>query len=156
MLYLFLAFYAAFGFSVSDMCTKYMLDNGISNLQYLFWAHGILFLLLTVIFMGLGIKYSLPSLTNGSNLSEMMRFPSGKLGLIILISTIFSFTGLLVLIYAFKISKNIGYTSAAVGTVSLMTLIFSWIFFNKKPEPVGILGVLSILFGVFLISKTDN
>ena len=156
MLYILLALYSALAFSLSDLTTKYLLDNGISNLQYLFWGHGILYFILTLVFIFFGTKYSFNSITNGDKYSDLIKYPSGKLGLIIILSTLFSFTGLLVLIYAFKISNNIGYTSAIVGTTSLITLILSWVLFNKKPQFIGIIGVISILFGVFLISKCDN
>lgn len=156
MLYIFLALYAALGFSISDISTKYLLDNGVSNLQYLFWAHGILFLALTILLIIVGSKYSLKELTNGDKYFNLTKFPSGKLGGLILFSTLFSFSGLLVLIYAFKISKNIGYTASIVGTTSLMTFFFSWLLFNKKPQFIGLLGSVSILFGVYLISKCDN
>ncbi len=156
MLYIFLALYAALGFSISDICTKYMLDNGISNLQYLFWAHGILFITLTIILIIIGTNYSLKPLTNGHSYLDIAKFPRGKLGWIIVLSTLFSFSALVGLIYAFKISKNIGYTSAIVGTTSLMTFFFSWLFFNSKPQLIGIIGAISILFGVYLISRCDN
>lgn len=156
MLTIILSLCAALGFSISDICSKYLLENGLSNLQYLFWSHGVLFLSLTILFMIIGTSYSLKFLTNGDGYNQLFKLPSGKLLLILLLATITSFMGLVVLIYAFKIAKNIGYISAVVGTTSLITFILSWLFFGKKPELIGILGALSILFGVYLISKCDN
>ena len=63
MLYIFLALFAALGFSVSDICSKYLLNNGVSNLQFLFWAHGIAFVLLTLLFIIIGTQFSLKFLT---------------------------------------------------------------------------------------------
>ncbi len=94
MLYIFLSLFAAFGFSVSDICSKYLLNKGISNLQFLFWAHGIAFLVLTLLFMLIGKKYSLNFLTNGDNYNKLVSYPKGKLGLILLLSALASFFGL--------------------------------------------------------------
>ena len=156
MLYIFLSLFAAFGFSVSDICSKYLLNKGISNLQFLFWAHGIAFLVLTLLFMLIGKKYSLNFLTNGDNYNKLVSYPKGKLGLILLLSALASFFGLVALIYAFKISDNIGYTSAIVGTVTMITFFLSWIVFGKVPEIKGLVGAALILFGVYLISKCNN
>jgi drug/metabolite transporter (DMT)-like permease len=156
MLTIILSLCAALGFSISDICSKYLLEEGISNLQYLFWSHGILFLTLTVLFMIIGTKYSLKFLTNGDGYDKLFKIPTGKLLLILLLATLTSFLGLVILIYAFKISKNIGYISAVVGTTSLITFVLSWLVFGKTPEMLGILGALFILFGVYLISKCDN
>ena len=147
---------AALGFSISDICSKYLLENGVSNLQFLLWGHGILFVLLTILFMIIGTKYSLKFLTNGDGYNKLVQLPKGNLLLILFLATITSFLGLVLLIYAFKISKNIGYISAVVGTTSLITFILSWVVFGKTPEMIGILGALFILFGVYLISKCDN
>ena len=156
MLTIILSLFAALGFSISDICSKYLLENGISNLQYLFWSHGVLFLGFTILFMIIGTKFSLKFLTNGDNYSNLTKLPSGKLLLVLLLATITSFLGLIVLIYAFKIAKNIGYISAVVGTTSLITFLLSWLIFDKQPEAIGLLGAIFILFGVYLISKCEN
>ena len=79
-----------------------------------------------------------------------------KKGLIIIISSVISYIGLLSLIFAFKISKNIGYTSAIVGTTSLITLILSVIILKHSVEWKGVVGVLLVVAGVYFISQTDN
>ncbi len=156
MLYIFLALFAALGFSVSDICSKYLLNNGVSNLQFLFWAHGIAFVLLTLLFIIIGTQFSLKFLTNGDKYKKLLSYPKGKLGLVLILSSLASFFGLVALIYAFKISDNIGYTSAVVGTVTMITFFLSWLIFNKTPEIKGLLGAALILFGVYLISKCKN
>lgn len=156
MLYIFLALLAAFGFSVSDICSKYLLNQGISNLQFLFWAHGIAFVVLTLVFMLIGRRYTLKFLTNGDNYKELLSYPKGKLGWILVLCSLASFFGLVSLIYAFKISDNIGYTSAVVGTVTMITFFLSWIVFGKKPQLKGLIGAVLILFGVYLISTIKN
>ena len=149
MLYIYLALFSALTFSLSDITTKYLLDNGVSNLQYLFWGQGMIYILLTILTIIFATIYSYNILTNGEPLLNVIKYPPGKLGLVIFVSTIFSFMGLLSLIYAFKISKNIGYTASIVGTTSLMTFFFSWLFFNKKAELKGLIGAVNIIWCVF-------
>mgnify|MGYP000135296516 FL=1 len=156
MLYIFLALCAALGFSISDICSKYLLDNGVSNLQYIFWVHGIFYVIFTALSIYLASKYAFNQLTNGRKYMSILKFPEGILGVPLFLAAFASFCGLIALIYAFKISANIGYTSAIVGTTSLITFFFSWIFFKKTPKSIGLLGAIFILFGVYLISKCDN
>lgn len=156
MLYIYLALFAALCFSLSDITTKFLLNNGVSNLQYLFWCQGLIYILLTLATLILAVKYSFKFLTNGDNAITVLGFPTGKVGVFMVITTIFSFCGLMALVYAFKISNNIGYTSAIVGTTSLMTFFFSWLIFNKTPELIGLIGALMIVTGVFLISRCNN
>jgi drug/metabolite transporter (DMT)-like permease len=156
MLYIFLSLLAAIGFSISDICSKYLLNKGVSNLQFLFWAHGIAFILLTLLFMLIGKNLSLKFLTNGDNYSKLLSYPKGNLGWVLILCSLASFFGLVALIYAFKISDNIGYTSAIVGTVTMITFLLSWIVFDKKPELKGLFGAALILFGVYLISTCKN
>jgi drug/metabolite transporter (DMT)-like permease len=156
MLYIYLALLSALGFSLSDICSKYLLDSGVSNLQYLLWGHGLLYIVITICAIFLASHFSFKALTNGDKIPNIFRLPKGKLGVIVILASIFSFVGLVSLIYAFKISDNIGYTSAVVGTVSLITFFFSWILFDKKPEGIGLFGALLILAGVYLISRCKN
>lgn len=156
MLYIFLSLFAALAFSISDISSKFLLNKGISNLQYLFWAHGVAYVLLVLLFMVIGTFFSLKFLTNGDKYKKLLSYPSGKLGGILILSALASFFGLVALIYAFKISDNIGYTSAIVGTVTMITFFLSWIVFGKKPEMIGLVGAGLILFGVYLISLCEN
>jgi len=156
MLYIFLALLAAFGFSVSDICSKHLLNHGISNLQFLFWSHGVAYVVLTLIFMFIGRKFTIKFLTNGDNYNQLLSYPKGNLAWILALCSLASFFGLVCLIYAFKISDNIGYTSAVVGTVTMITFFLSWIVFGKKPQFKGLVGAGLILIGVYLISTIKN
>ena len=60
------------------MSPKYLLNNGISNLQFLFWAHGIAFVVLTLVFMIIQDLH-LNFLTNGDNYGKLLSYPKGKL-----------------------------------------------------------------------------
>ena len=156
MLYIYLALFSALGFSLSDLCSKYLLDNGISNLQFLFYSHGIIFVSLCIISILIVSFFSIGILTNNNKYLEVVNFPKDKRGLILVIASTISFLALISLIYAFKISKNIGYTVAIVSTTSLFTLFLSRLIFGHKIQLIGLLGVLLIVSGVFLISKCNN
>jgi len=156
MLYVYLALLSAFGFSLSDITSKYLLNHGISSLRYLFWCHGLIYLFFVVLAMILAAKFSLNFLTNKDSYTQILTFPKGKLGALMIFATIVSLCSLISLLYAFKISDNIGYTSALVGTTAMITFLLSWLIFNKKPEPIGLIGAALIFTGVFLISKVKN
>jgi len=156
MLYIYLALISAFCFSFSDICSKYLIDNGISNMKFLFWAHGIIFTILGLIAIFIASYYSLNYLTNKEKYLDVIKFPMNKKGFIIIISSLISYIGLLSLIFAFKISKNIGYTSAIVGTTSLITLILSVVVLKHSFEWKGVVGVLLVVSGIYFISQTDN
>ena len=156
MLYIYLALVSAFCFSLSDICSKYLIDNGISNMKFIVWAHGIIFTIFGVIGIIIASFFSFNFLTNKEKYLDVIRFPLNTKGVIIVISSLISYIGLISLIYAFKISKNIGYTSAIVGTTSLITLIFSVIILKHSIEWKGVLGVILVVFGIYFISQTDN
>ena len=156
MLYIYLALFSALGFSLSDLCSKYLLDNGISNLQFLFYSHGVIFVTLCILGILLVSFFSKGLLTNNKKYLNVIKFPMDKRGLILICSSTLSFLALISLIYSFKISYNIGYTSAIVSTTSLFTLFISWIVLGKKINIVGLLGVLLIIIGVLLISRYNN
>lgn len=157
MLYIYLALISAICFSTSDICSKYLFNNSISNLQYLFWAHGILYIILSVLTILVCSYLSIGLFTNNKTYLDVIKFPKlFKNRLVLIFGTVSSFIGLLVLMYSFKISKNIGYTVGLVGTTSLFTLILSSLIFKKSINPFGLLGVILIISGVFFISKCEN
>ena len=156
MLYIYLALVSAFCFSLSDIGSKYLIDNGISNMKFIVWAHGIIFTIFGVIGIIIASFFSFNFLTNKEKYLDVIRFPLNTKGVIIIISSLISYIGLISLIYAFKISKNIGYTSAIVGTTSLITLIFSVIILKHSIEWKGVLGVILVVSGIYFISQTDN
>ena len=156
MLYIYLALFSAFGFSISDLCSKYLFDNNVSNLQFLFWGHGILYLTLSILAIIIMSYLSIGYFTNNKKYLDVFKFPSGSKGGILILATIASFLGLLSLLYAFKISINIAYTSAIVSTASLITLLINRIVFKKKIKLSGLLGIVLIISGVYCISRTQN
>lgn len=156
MLYIYLALVSAVCFSLSDICSKYLIDNGISNMKFIVWSHGIIFTLFGIIGILIASFFSFDFLINKEKYLDVIRFPLNTKGVIIVISSLISYIGLISLIYAFKISKNIGYTSAIVGTTSLITLIFSVIILKHSIEWKGVLGVILVVSGIYFISQTDN
>ena len=156
MLYIYLALFSALGFSISDLCSKYLFDNDVSNLQYLFWGHGILYITLSILAIIITSYLSIGYFTNNKKYLDVLRFPSGNKGGIIIVATLASFLGLLSLLYAFKISINIAYTSAIVSTVSLITLIINRVVLKKKIQLSGLVGIVLIISGVYFISRCQN
>lgn len=142
------------------MCSKYILDqNVVSYLQYIFWSRGVLFVILTILLIIVASVYSLQFLNNNNKILDVMKFPKGQLTYIILLSSVTSFIAfiaIVVLIYAFKISNNIGYTVALVSTTSIFTLLLTRILFKKKINMYGLVGVFFIIFGVFMIGKFNK
>jgi hypothetical protein len=104
MLYIYLALLSAFGFSISDLCSKYLFDNNVSNLQFIFWGHGILYIILTILAVIVSSYVSIGYFTNNKKYLDVFKFPSGNKGCIIILATIASFLALLSLLYSFKIS----------------------------------------------------
>ena len=156
MLYIYLALFSALGFSISDLCSKYLFDNNVSTLQYLFWGHGILYILLAIVAIVTTSYFSIGYFTNNKKYLDVVKFPSGNKGLIIILASLLSFLGVLSLLYAFKISINIAYTSAIVSTVSLITLLINRLVFKKKIQLSGLVGILLIISGVYFISRCQN
>ena len=155
MNYIFYAVISALLLSISDICTKYALNNKINNINYIFWSHGVIYLLCLILLICLLYFKPIPLLTNTNNILENIKYPNKK-GIYVLLSGIFGFLALITIIYSFKISKNIGYSVAIISSTCLFTLIFNRIFFDNKIEFIGVIGVISILFGGYLISKCDN
>lgn len=86
-----------------------------------------------------------------------IKFPKNKkAGCASLLAGLFGFFALITINYAFTKSNNIGYTVALISTTILITLIISCLFFNKPLETRGIIGILTILIGVYLISTCNN
>ena len=51
MNYLLYSLLGAIFLSISDVASKYALDNKISNLTYVTWSHGVLYVVLLTIFI---------------------------------------------------------------------------------------------------------
>jgi drug/metabolite transporter (DMT)-like permease len=155
MNYIFFAIISALLLSLSDICTKYSLENNINNINYIFWSHGIIYLLCLLVLIVILYFKPLKILTDTNNIMKNIKYPEKK-GIYVLLAGLFGFLALVTIIYAFKISLNIGYTVAIISSTCVFTLIFSKLFFNHKIEFKGVMGIIAILFGVYLISKCNN
>lgn len=156
MIYIWLALFSALAFSISDITSKYLFNNGISNFQLIFWAHGILYIIFTLIGILITSLLSVGIFSNNKKFLDVIKLPSIKLSVALLFCSIVSFLGMLSLVYTFKKSKNIGLIVPLVGSTSLFTLILSRIIFKIKIPFIGLVGAILILTGVFCISKCPN
>ena len=149
MNYIFAALTGALLLSLSDLCTNYALENGLTNLKHTFWSHGVVYLIAILVAVYL--------MSDGAGITSNIRFPENKkAGLASLMAGLFGFLALLTINYSFSRSKNIGYTVALISTTSLITLVLSNILFNKPLETKGTVGIFTILIGVYLISLCKN
>ena len=162
MNYIFFALFGAFLLSISDILSKNALDDNVSNINFIFWSHGVvyIFCIIALLLICLFVK---PEFLLGENADSVMKISeiismskNKKTMLSILFSGLIAFFSLLTIIYSFKISENIGYTTAIVSSTCLFTLIFSVFFLKSKIELKGILGCLLIVIGVVLISNCSN
>lgn len=149
MNYIFAALTGALLLSLSDLCTNYALENGLTNLKHTFWSHGVVYLI--------AILVALYIMSERGQITSNIRFPENKkAGWASLMAGLFGFLALITINYAFSRSKNIGYTVALISTTSLITLVLSNILFNKPLETKGTVGIFTILIGVYLISLCKN
>ena len=157
MNYIFCALLGAFFLSISDILTKYSLNNGKSQLEYIFWSHGVVYIIcILLLFLILGFKpvnFLLNKKTN--NINQVLNLNLDKSRYAILLSGFFGFLALITIIYTFSISQNIGYTVAIISSTAVFSLILSYFFLNGTINKLGILGIVFVLIGVFLISKCN-
>ncbi len=151
-MYIILALVSALMLSFSDILTKYALNNGKSSFEYIFWSHGVIYVICIIALLVI-LKYKkIKSLTNNDSINSMVKLKFDKTRYAILLSGIIAFLALITIIYTFSISKNIGYTVAIISTTALFSYIISYFLFNSKIDIKGFLGILLIIFGVYLIS----
>ena len=149
MKYILAALSGAFLLSLSDLCSNYALENGLTNLKHTFWSHGVVYLI--------AILVAIYLMSEKGKIAANIKFPENKkAGWASMLAGIFGFLALLTINYAFSHSKNIGYTVALISTTSLITLILSYLVFNKPLENKGTIGIFTILIGVYLISTCNN
>lgn len=160
MNYIILCIIAAVLLSVSDLFSKYALNNGVSNINYIFWSRGIAYFTCLILLVLLTYLFSIKVMANNgenNNIYDLIRLNrKNNLNYACIISGIFSFIALALIIYSFSISKNIGYNIAIISSTCLFTLILSCLFFSVKIELQGLIGCILIILGVFLISRTKN
>ena len=142
--------------SVSDILSKYAIDKGVSNFEYIFWSHGIIYCF-CIIGLLLYLNYNpLKLLINNHKIKDILKIKFNNTRYAILLSGLFGFLALITIIYTFKISKNIGYTVALLSTTCIFSLILSYIFLGSPINMLGIVGIIFILIGVYLIGNCGN
>jgi uncharacterized membrane protein len=160
MSYIFFSLLGALLLSLSDLFSKYALNNGISNINYIFWSHGITYFVCLILLLLLTYGLSITFLTNNSRMSSLYDIvklnKNRKVNIATICSGVCGFMALLVIIYSFSISENIGYNSAIISSACLFTLIFSILFLKASIEFKGILGCIFIIVGLILISRCSN
>lgn len=159
-LYIILVIIASFFFSISDITQKYALDNGISNIQYIFWSHGIVYFvcisLLVIFLLFYPIKVFLQRNGNFTDTALLQLPPLTNTRIAVLISGLFAFTGLIFLVFAYQKCQNVGYAAAIISCTSIFTLLLSWYFLNQTIDIKALIGCIIIIFGVYLIASTNN
>tara|TARA_B100001142_G_C14152414_1_gene585080 strand:- start:333 stop:815 length:483 start_codon:yes stop_codon:yes gene_type:complete len=155
-MYIFFALLSALLLSFSDILTKYALDKGKSNFEYIFWSHGVIYIACIIILL-LYLKFNpLKLLLNKDKIKDILKIEFNSTRYAIVLSGIFGFLALITIIYTFKISKNIGYTVAVISTTCLFSLILSYFFLDAPINYKGLIGILFILIGVYLIGNCGN
>ena len=135
--------------SLSDLCSGYALDNGLSNARRCFWSHGVVYVM--------AIAVALFFMSEKGAVVANLRFPAEwRVGLASMAAGAFAFSALLVINYAFARSSNIGYTSCVLSTTSVITLLLSVALFNKTINTKGFIGVFVTLCGVALVASCGN
>ena len=150
------AILSALFLSISDILSKYALDNGISNFEYIFWSHGIIYVACIIILLIFLQLNPIKLLLNKDNIKDILKIKFNKTRYAILLSGLFGFIALITIIYTFKISKNIGYTVAVISTTCVFSLILSYFFLDSPINTKGVIGMLFILVGVYLIGNCSN
>ena len=155
-MYIFYSLLGALFLSISDILSKYATDKGVSNFEYIFWSHGIIYVI-CIIGLLLYLNYNpLKLFINNDKITDILKIKFNTKRYAILLSGLFGFFALITIIYTFQISKNIGYTVGLISTTCFFSLIFSYIFLGAPINMIGILGILFILIGVYLIGKCGN
>ena len=155
-MYIFYSLLGALFLSISDILSKYATDKGVSNFEYIFWSHGIIYVI-CIIGLLLYLNYNpLKMFVNNDKIKDILKIKFNTKRYAILLSGLFGFFALITIIYTFRISKNIGYTVGLISTTCFFSLIFSYIFLGDPINMIGILGILFILIGVYLIGNCGN
>ena len=159
-LYILLALIASFFFAISDVSQKYALENGVSNIQYLFWSHGLVYFICLALLVLILLFYPINAFIhkNGNFPNNgLLQLPQiTKTRIAVLLSGFLAYIGLILLVFAYKKCHNVGYVAAIISCTSIFTLFFSSYIFNLKIQGKAIIGCIIIIFGVYLIASTNN
>jgi drug/metabolite transporter (DMT)-like permease len=159
-LYIILAIIASFFFATSDITQKYALDNGVSNIQYIFWSHGIIYFVCISLLVILILFYPIKAFIhrNGNfhdtGILQLPQLTNTRIA--VLVSGLFAFIGLLLLVFAYQRCHNVGYAAAIISCTSIFTIFLSWYFLNQSIDTKALIGCIIIIFGVYLIASTNN
>ena len=134
------------------------MENGISSIKYTFWTHGVIYSICLLLLIVILLYYPISYITNNeNNLKDMIALPNNRnIILLTIIAGLASFIAIFLIFFSFKLSKNIGYTVAIISSTCVFTLLLSKYFFNTEIDKFGILGILLVISGVYLISLTNN
>ena len=76
MNYILLALLAAFFISVTDICNKSLINDGVSNFKYTFWTRGVVYGICIILLVLFVINYPNSDMTdNDTNFSDMIKLP---------------------------------------------------------------------------------
>ena len=155
-MYIFYSLLASLLLSISDILSKYSSDKGISNFEYIFWSHGIIYFICVICLIFYLSYKPIKFLLGNHTIKDILKIKFDKTRYAILLSGIFGFIALCIITYTFQISKNIGYTVALISTTSVFSLILSYIFLGAPINMLGIIGIIFIIIGVSLIGNCGN
>lgn len=159
MNYIFFGLLGAFLLSIADTLCKYALNNSVSNINFIFWSHGVTYFICLAILLLICRYIPVYFLTTNKPISfyDIIKLNKNKnVNLAVILSGTIAFMALISIIYSFKISDNIGYSVALLSTSCLFTLTFSYMFLKSNIELKGILGCILIIVGIILISNCSN
>ena len=165
MNYILYALLGAIFLSISDIASKYAIDNKISNVTYITWSHGVLYFVVLIIFIILCLKYQWKTFmlhneetnSRSKTLYDILKLPNDWKSIVsVILGGIFGFLALIIIIMAFQRSVNIGYTVAVISSTSAITAILTWLLFKVKLNVFGVIGIGLIISGCFLIGKSEN
>jgi len=159
MNYIIIALVSSILLSVSDICSKYALINNVSTVNLIFWSHGVTYIvclsLLILLCRYLPLKFLVD--IQPKSFYEIIKLNKNlKVNIAMIFSGLLAFIALIGIIYAFKITDNIGYTVGLISTTCLFTLIISFFYLKTQIEKKGILGCIFIILGIVLISNCSN
>ena len=76
MNYIFFALLAAFFISITDICNKSLINNGISSFKYTFWTRGVIYSICVILLLLFVMMNPYSDMTNNdTNITDMIRLP---------------------------------------------------------------------------------
>ena len=127
MNYIFFALLAAFFISITDICNKSLINNGISSFKYTFWTRGVIYSICVILLLLFVMMNPYSDMTNNdTNITDMIRLPKkNNVILITILAGLASFAAIIATYFSFKHSENIAYTVAILSSTCIFTLLLS-------------------------------